>query len=67
MFNAVIALLLSEPKLMPEMLTIDSGRNAFARPLARPITFALGNGVSSPEWAWAEGATSAKVRCLMIG
>ena len=67
LFSAVIALLLSEPKLMPEMFTIDCGRKALARPRARPMTLAHGSGVSSPVCAWVDGATSEKVRCLMIG
>ena len=38
----------SEPKLMPEMFTTDSGRNACRRPRAPPSTFAAGSRASCP-------------------
>ncbi len=65
--SASTALPDSDPKLIPEMLTTDPGRNACVRPRAPPRTLAQGSRISS----WACGMTAApgpvKVRCLMIG
>ena len=66
-FNASMALPERAPKLIPETLTTDSGRNASRRPRGPPSTLAEGRVASS--WACeAVGAPGpAKVRCLMIG
>ena len=39
-----MAAALSEPKLIPETLTTELGRNAWARPRAPPSTLAHGSG-----------------------
>ncbi|WP_207919654.1 hypothetical protein [Micromonospora sp. KC207] len=66
--SAATALPDSEPRLIPEMLTTDSGRNTRARPRAAPSTFAHGSRTSCPAVAAADGGTARpNVRCLMIG
>ncbi|GAA3530401.1 hypothetical protein GCM10022263_18780 [Nocardioides daeguensis] len=59
---AVIACDDSEPKLIADTLTTESGRNAFARPRGPPSTLAAG---SVQLWSWSLGSSSANVRCLM--
>ncbi|TWH69805.1 hypothetical protein JD77_04819 [Micromonospora olivasterospora] len=56
-----------EPKLMPEMLTTDSGRKARTRPRAAPSTFAHGSATSCPAVGDDGGTARPNVRCLMIG
>ena len=63
MLSAWIALPDIEPKLIPDTLISESGRNAFARPREPPSTLALGRPTFS---AWSCGSESANVRCLMI-
>ncbi len=65
-FSAVTALPDSAPKLIPEMFTTESGRNACRRPRAAPSTFAHGSHACSPTWGAVGGAAGPKVRCLMI-
>ena len=66
-FSASIAFPDNAPKLIPEMLTTDSGRNALARPRGPPSIFADGTGISSPVWGRVETPSPMNVRCLMIG
>jgi hypothetical protein len=57
----------NDPKLMAEMFTTESGRNAFGRRRVAPSTLAQGTHASWPAWG-AEGATARpKVACLRIG
>ena len=65
--SASIALPDSEPKLIPEMLTTEAGRNACRRPRAAPSTLALGRATSSPACGTVAAPGPVKVRCLMIG
>jgi len=46
--SAMTAFADSAPKLIPEMLTTESGRNACRRPRAAPSTFAQGSHACSP-------------------
>ena len=55
--SASTALPDSEPKLIPEMLTTESGRNARRRRRAAPSTFAHGSHASWPECC-ADGGTA---------
>ncbi len=57
----------SEPKLIPEMFTTESGRNAPRRPRGPPNTLAPGTQASCPAAGVDGGATRPKVACLMIG
>jgi hypothetical protein len=57
----------SDPKLIAEMLATELGRNFSLRSRSSPSTLAEGIGTSSPTWIAVVGATSEKVRCLMIG
>ena len=65
--SASTALPDSEPKLMPEMLTTDAGRTAWARPRAAPSTLAIGSGTPSSACRPVIAPGPAKVRCLMTG
>lgn len=62
-----MALSESEPKLIAEMLTTESGRNAALRPRPSPITFAHGKSTSYPAAGDDGGMARPKVRCLMTG
>ena len=64
--SAVTALADSAPKLMPEMLTTESGRNACRRPRAAPSTFAHGSRACSPLCLPVGATAGPNVRCLMI-
>ena len=64
-FSAVTALPDSAPKLIPEMLTTDSGRKAW-RLRVPPSTLAQGSRTSSPACAAVGGAVGPNVRCLTI-
>ena len=57
----------SEPKLIAEKFTTESGRNAPARPRAAPTTLAHGTHASWPADGDEGGATRANVACLTIG
>ena len=45
--SAMIAFFDKDPKLMPEMLTMDCGRKAWVRPRGPPITLATGTVVAA--------------------
>jgi hypothetical protein len=58
---------LSDPKLMAEMFTMESGRNARARPRAPPSTLAAGSGrAGSGRWGSPAGAATGKAACFTI-
>ena len=57
----------SEPKLIAEKFTTESGRNAPGRPRAAPSTLAHGTHASCPADGDEGGATRANVACLTIG
>src|SRR4051794_41918143 len=64
--SAVTALADSAPKLIPEMLTTESGRNACCRPRAAPSTFAHGSHACSPLWLAVGGGARAQGPGLLI-
>ena len=51
LLSASMALADSEPKLIPEMLTTEAGRNAWRRPRGPPSTFAGRQRARSPDRA----------------
>src|SRR5690349_24973896 len=63
--SAVMALADSAPKLIPEMLTTESGRNACRRPRGAPSTFAHGIQACSPVWLGVRGAGAPDGRGLV--
>ena len=65
--SASIALRDSAPKLIPDTLTTERGRNARARPRGPPSTFAEGSSTSSPACVGVGTPGPVNVRCLMIG
>jgi hypothetical protein len=66
LFRASIALPDSEPKLIPEMLTTESGRKLWRRRRLPPRIFAHGSHASCPDF-WADGGTARpNVRWLTI-
>ena len=66
-FRASIAFADSAPKLIPDTLTTDAGRNACRRPRGPPITLADGTTASSCACDAVGAPGPVKVRCLMIG
>ncbi len=52
---------------MPEMLTMEFGRKAFARPRAAPRTLALAIHASCPAVGSERGTARPKVWCLTMG
>lgn len=66
LFSAATALPESDPKLIPEMFTTDSGRNARLRPRAAPSTLAHGMNASCPTWGLDAGTAPPNVRCFTI-
>ena len=62
-----IAFLPSDPKLIPEMLTTEGGRNASRRPRGPPRTLPAGSGTPSSPCRAVAAPGPAKVRCLMTG
>ena len=63
--SASIAFLLRAPKLIPETLMTEAGRNAWARPRGPPSTLADGSATSSPACLAVAAPGPAKVRCLI--
>ena len=61
--SAATALPGSEPKLIAEMFTSESGRKACRRPRAAPSALAHGTHASVPTRGFGSGATGASVRC----
>ncbi len=62
-----MAAALSEPKLIPEMLTMELGRKARARPRAPPSTLAHGSGTCGSGSRGSDGgAASGKATCLTM-
>ncbi len=66
-FRASMARALSEPKLMAETLTTESGRKARGRPWAAPSTLAAGNGTDGSARRSSSGLGGAgNATCLRI-
>jgi hypothetical protein len=66
LFSAATALPDSDPKLIPEMFTTESGRNAHLRPRAAPSTLAHGSHASCPTRGFDAGTARPNVRCFTI-
>jgi hypothetical protein len=66
LFSAATALPESDPKLIPEMFTTESGRKACRRPRAAPSTLAHGSHASCPTRGLDDGTARPNVRCLTI-